>query len=619
MRLGIAALFLGHSVFSVPAAFAGKDTGGCYQGCMPGRYGCLCEYACRCVGEFEECIDGPSGSGQCRCQLGYEAQCGSVSPLRPQLEVPRSEAQDTLETLNFDIPAGAMQHIAQAAGYFTNHIADDVHDRGRSSSLWRVKTPLVWDSNTQWDRRQVYGATVSHSVPVPFPTARANHRVATDQDDGKQQRDEPATVIVNHDILPLLNLRSDQVQRDRFAEIFSGNEVVEGAVPFAHCYGGFQFGNWAGQLGDGRAVSLGHVIQVEERNPALAAIESATACNESENCDTSVDVGRWELQLKGAGRTPYSRRGDGRAVLESCCREFLACAHLAALGIPATKALAVVRLGFNFALARDPYYSGKSTLMPAGTVVRLLPSFLRFGSMQLAAMRQGLDGVLLIALNALQNLYALDSRHEPDPMALLSRARWLHTDVHGSDLPNEHQISPALHHMCFYGAPPRQTRRPTNAPKRKRRRGRQHRTALGPSDSNLLEVGAVCTDFYATFDVKFDSTNDLLDWVSEKGSSLQREEVGLLECLFLRVVQRSAAMVAAWMAAGFVHGVMNTDNMSLLGFTMDLNVFGFMERFDREYTANFIDSESRYRYDRQPEMMRWNLRKLAEVRWRADY
>lgn len=202
---------LGQAAVTVSAAFGDTGGGGCYQGCMPGRYGCHCEHACRCAGEFEECIDGPSGSGQCRCQLGYEAQCGSVSPLRPQLEVSRGAARDTLETLNFDTPAGAVKYIAQSAGYFNSDpTADKMHDTGvstSSSSLWRVKTPLAWDNNTQWGRRQVYRATVSHSVPVPFPTLeRAGHQRAS-----TGPNDKPATVIVNDDIFPLLNLRPDQV------------------------------------------------------------------------------------------------------------------------------------------------------------------------------------------------------------------------------------------------------------------------------------------------------------------------------------------------------------------------------------------------------------------------
>ena len=270
------------------------------------------------------------------------------------------------------------------------------------------------------------------------------------------------------------------------------------------------------------------------------------------------------------------------------------------------------------------YYEGAQQMMPAGTVVRLLPSFLRFGSLQLAAARQGFSGVVQMAMNVLQTLHALDSRDDPDAAAFLRRARWLGDDGIGvadsdeyddSEAGNakhsragaasvdssssRHRVSSRLHYQCFYGAGSRARLQqqpspstdddddagkgavhngkkvgaeekekddPPTLPRTRKKRGQ----AKQKWDVAALEAGAQCTEFYAT---KFADVDTMMQWLSRRQQHRNEAggnkgphhsstvELGLLECIFLRVAQRSAAMVASWMATGFVHGVMNTDNM----------------------------------------------------------
>jgi serine/tyrosine/threonine adenylyltransferase len=270
----------------------------------------------------------------------------------------------------------------------------------------------------------------------------------------------------------LLELSPADVHSERFAQVFSGNELLPGMFPFAAGYGGHQFGSWAGQLGDGRAISLGEVV--------------------------TGQGARWELQLKGAGRTAYSRRGDGRAVLRSSIREFLCSEAMAHLGIPTTRALSLV--GTGEPVIRDMFYSGDPRPEPGAIVCRVAPSFLRFGNFELLASR--------------------------DEAELLSR---------------------------------------------------------------LIEF---------TLDRDFPHLG-----------------VDLLErrrAWFREVCTRTAKLVVEWMRVGFVHGVMNTDNMSILGLTLDYGPYGWLEDFDPDWTPNTSDAQTRrYRYANQPAVAQWNLNRLA--------
>ncbi|MGI4741184.1 MAG: protein adenylyltransferase SelO [Janthinobacterium lividum] len=254
----------------------------------------------------------------------------------------------------------------------------------------------------------------------------------------------------------------------------AGNLVTGSMKPFAARYGGHQFGNWAGQLGDGRAISLGQVA--------------------------ATDNSRWEIQLKGAGPTPFSRRGDGRAVLRSSLREFLCSEAMHYLGVPTTRALSLVATGD--AVVRDMFYDGNAAPEPGAIVARVAPTFVRFGSFQ-----------LLAASGEMDNLQAL------------------------ADFVIRHHYP---------------------------------------------ELGAPSPEVYVLW--------------------------------FREIARRTAVMVAHWMTVGFVHGVLNTDNMSILGLTIDYGPYGWLEPYDLDWTPNTTDfGGRRYAFGQQPRIGMWNLMALAQA------
>ena len=197
--------------------------------------------------------------------------------------------------------------------------------------------------------RQVHGAAFSRVRPTPVS--------------------DPSVVATSPEMMALLGLSPDDEFEPWFAEAFSGNALVTGMDPFAMAYGGHQFGNWAGQLGDGRAIALGEVL--------------------------ATDGTHQMLQLKGAGPTPYSRRADGRAVLRSSVREFLCSEAMHHLGIPTTRALCLIRTGDE--VVRDMFYDGHPKPETGAIVTRVAPTFTRFGSLQLPASRGDLDLLRSIA------------------------------------------------------------------------------------------------------------------------------------------------------------------------------------------------------------------------------
>jgi uncharacterized protein YdiU (UPF0061 family) len=269
-----------------------------------------------------------------------------------------------------------------------------------------------------------------------------------------------------------LGIGEDDIATPQFAQLFGGNALLDGMQPYAANYGGHQFGHWAGQLGDGRAISLGEVIN--------GAGE------------------RWELQLKGAGLTPYSRGADGRAVLRSSIREFLCSEAMHHLGVPTTRALSLV--GTGDAVVRDMFYDGNAMPEQGAIVCRVAPSFIRFGNFELPASRG--DHALL------KQLVDFTIRR---------------------DFPELDGNGEALH----------------------------------------------------------------AEW-------------------FAQVCERTARMVAHWMRVGFVHGVMNTDNMSILGLTIDYGPYGWVDNFDSDWTPNTTDAQRRrYRFGQQPDVAWWNLSRLA--------
>ncbi|KAB2923920.1 MAG: YdiU family protein [Dechloromonas sp.] len=274
----------------------------------------------------------------------------------------------------------------------------------------------------------------------------------------------PYVVGVSDDVAALLELPASFVAAPRFAEVFAGNQLLPGSDPLAAVYSGHQFGVWAGQLGDGRAHLLGGL-----RNTG----------------------GHWEIQLKGAGRTPYSRGADGRAVLRSSIREFLCSEAMAALGVPTTRALCVIG-------ADAPVY--REEVETAAVVTRVAPGFVRFGSFE----------------------------------------HWTSRDRHRE-----------LQQLADYVI---DTFRP------------ECRAAANPYEALLRDVS-----------------------------------------------RRTGELIAHWMAVGFMHGVMNTDNMSILGLTLDYGPFGFMEAFDSGHICNHSDHHGRYSYRNQPHVAQWNLYCLAEA------
>ncbi|MGH8074427.1 MAG: protein adenylyltransferase SelO family protein, partial [Lysobacter sp.] len=198
---------------------------------------------------------------------------------------------------------------------------------------------LPGDPETGPRVRQVEGAAWSAVDPTPVA--------------------DPKVLAWSAEMATRLGLDATDVGSAQFAAVFGGNELLPGMRPFAANYGGHQFGHWAGQLGDGRAISLGETIN--------AAGE------------------RWELQLKGAGPTPYSRTADGRAVLRSSVREFLCSEAMHHLGVPTTRALSLIDTGDE--VVRDMFYDGNARPEPGAIVCRVAPSFLRFGNFELPASR----------------------------------------------------------------------------------------------------------------------------------------------------------------------------------------------------------------------------------------
>ncbi|MED6286183.1 Protein adenylyltransferase SelO-1, mitochondrial [Characodon lateralis] len=309
----------------------------------------------------------------------------------------------------------------------------------------------------------------------------------------------PRFVAVSRDALALLGLDGDEIMNDPLGpEYLSGSKVMPGSEPAAHCYCGHQFGQFAGQLGDGAACYLGEVKVPPGQNPKFLRENPS---------------GRWEIQVKGAGQTPYSRKADGRKVLRSSIREFLCSEAMFFLGIPTTRAGSVVTSDSK--VLRDVHYSGNPSYERCSVVLRIAPTFLRFGSFEI--------------------------------------------------------FKPADEFT-----------------------GRQ-----GPS--------------YGREEIR----GQMLDYVIETFyPEIQQNYPDRVErnvAFFREVMCRTAQLVAQWQCVGFCHGVLNTDNMSVLGLTLDYGPYGFMDRFDPDFICNASDNSGRYSYKAQPAICRWNLVKLAEA------
>jgi uncharacterized protein YdiU (UPF0061 family) len=284
----------------------------------------------------------------------------------------------------------------------------------------------------------------------------------------------PQLVAYSREMADTLGFSEADVRSPWFAQVFGGNALLPGMDPFAANYGGHQFGHWAGQLGDGRAITLGETLDTQGR--------------------------RWELQLKGAGPTPYSRSADGRAVMRSSIREFLCSEAMHHLGVPTTRALSLVATGEP--VVRDMFYDGHPKEEPGAIVCRVSPSFIRFGNFELPYSRNDVEGLRKLA------------------------------------------------DFC------------------------------------------IARDF----------------------PELQGEGESLYGDWFATIAERTAVLMAHWMRVGFVHGVMNTDNLSILGLTIDYGPYGWIDAFDPDWTPNTTDAGGRrYRFGWQPKIAYWNLTRLAHA------
>ncbi len=307
---------------------------------------------------------------------------------------------------------------------------------------------LPRDADPRSNPRQVFQACYSLVKPTPVQN--------------------PQLIAWSDSTAELLGLAAPEGDRDELIAVLAGNRLLPLMQPYAACYGGHQFGHWAGQLGDGRAITLGEYLAKPQQ--------------------------RWELQLKGAGITPYSRRGDGRAVLRSSLREFLCSEAMHHLGVPTTRALSLIQSSDR--VVRDLLYDGHPRLENCAIVMRVAPSFVRFGNFEILA-----------------------ARNEPEILQQLARY--------------------------------------------------------------------IIAEHYSDLDLQ--SPQVFQQWYEE-------------------LCRRTAWMIAHWLRVGFVHGVMNTDNMSILGLTIDYGPYGWMDVYEPNWTPNTTDFHSRrYRFSQQPKVAAWNL------------
>ncbi|MEQ1601687.1 MAG: YdiU family protein [Methylophilaceae bacterium] len=323
---------------------------------------------------------------------------------------------------------------------------------------------LPGDSSSENFSRQVLKACWSKVAPTPVVN--------------------PKLLAYSKEVANLLDLSDELMASPALTQALAGNQLLQGMETYATCYGGHQFGHWSGQLGDGRAIFLGELLNRAGR--------------------------RFELQLKGAGPTPYSRRADGRAVLRSSIREFLCSEAMHHLGVPTTRALSLLATGET--VIRDMFYDGHPMAEQGAIVCRVAPSFTRFGHFEILAARGDFD--------LLKTLVSFTiARDFPELLANF-----------------------------------------------------KNRIADDVVDASLIK-----------------------QW-------------------FIEICERTAVMIAHWMRVGFVHGVMNTDNMSILGLTIDYGPYGWVDSFDPGWTPNTTDADGkRYRFGRQPEIARWNLERLADA------
>lgn len=281
----------------------------------------------------------------------------------------------------------------------------------------------------------------------------------------------PKLIHASEEVGNLIGISAEETQSEEFLKVFSGKSILPNSRPFAMNYAGHQFGNWAGQLGDGRAIVLAEVEHNHQN---------------------------FMLQLKGAGPTPYSRRADGFAVLRSSIREHLCSEAMHYLGVPTTRSLSLILTGDE--VLRDVLYDGNPEYEKGAVVCRVAPTFIRFGNFELFSSQNDLE--------------------------------------------------------------------------------------------NLQKLADFTIDYYYP-EILIDGKEKYLQF-------------------FQKVADKTRKMIVHWQRVGFVHGVMNTDNMSILGLTIDFGPYGWLEDYNPNWTPNTTDSQNkRYRFGNQPDVAQWNLYQLA--------
>lgn len=309
------------------------------------------------------------------------------------------------------------------------------------------------DQDQTNNRRQVKNAAFSYCNPKHF--------------------DHPFLIHTSTEAAQLIGLGDDDTRDNYFLELFSGQSVYPGTRPYAMAYAGHQFGHWAGQLGDGRAINLFEV---------------------------KTNEGQWTVQLKGAGSTPYSRHADGLAVLRSSIREHLCSEAMHHLGVPTTRSLCLI--GTSERVIRDMFYDGHPAPEPGAILCRLSPTFIRFGSFEIFAAQKDEENLKKLMDYTIRSFFP---------------------------------------------------------------------------------------------EVKADTDNRYLDFFQE-------------------VCARTIDLVTEWKRVGFVHGVMNTDNMSITGLTLDYGPYGWIDNYDEDWTPNTTDAQHRrYRFGTQDQIALWNLYQLANA------
>jgi uncharacterized protein YdiU (UPF0061 family) len=391
--------------------------------------------------------------------------------------------------------------LTQMAAHFSNGNASN------SSS---------WPGTSLADLPKSWTFTSSLPPDEEFPTPAASHKTPREDIAPRMVKgalftwvrpevaEDPELLCVSPAALRDLGIKDGEQKTDEFRQTVAGNKLLgwdegkeEGGYPWAQCYGGWQFGSWAGQLGDGRAISL-----FETTNPTTKT--------------------RYELQLKGAGLTPYSRFADGKAVLRSSIREFIVSEALNALQIPTTRALSLTLLPHSKVR--------RETTEPGAIVARFAQTWLRIGTFDILRARG--DRALI------------------------------------------RQLSTYIAENVFDGWTSLPARNPANDGK-----------AAEPIGTGIDK----------------DTTEGPAGLEENRFTRLYRE-----------IVRRNAQTVAAWQAYAFTNGVLNTDNTSILGLSIDFGPFAFLDNFDPSYTPNHDDHMLRYSYRNQPTIIWWNLVRLGE-------